>query len=180
MKKSFNKKHLCLTAAAIALTATLSVGSAMAYFTTYATASGGVELSLGSTTIIPGDDVSNWTKHVSVQNTGEYECYVRVKALTGEEYQDKLTFSDESGKWTPGADGYYYYSDIVQPGTETEQLHFNFQSAVGEEDDVEFNIIIVQECTLVSYDENGEPYADWNVIADSSENSYTGDEEVDE
>ena len=40
MKKSFNKKNLCLAAAALTLTAGLSVGSAMAYFTTYATASG--------------------------------------------------------------------------------------------------------------------------------------------
>ena len=35
MKKKLNKKTLCLTAAALTLTAGLSVGSAMAYFTTY-------------------------------------------------------------------------------------------------------------------------------------------------
>ncbi len=39
MKKSFNKKNLCLAAAALTLTAGVSVGSAMAYFTTYTTAS---------------------------------------------------------------------------------------------------------------------------------------------
>lgn len=46
MKKKLNKKTLCLTAAALTLTAGLSVGSAMAYFTTYVTAQGGQELSL--------------------------------------------------------------------------------------------------------------------------------------
>ena len=40
MKKRFSK-NFCLAAAALTLTAGISVGSAMAYFTTYATASGG-------------------------------------------------------------------------------------------------------------------------------------------
>lgn len=46
------------------------------------------------------------------------------------------------------------------------------------EDD--FNIIVVQECTAVLYDENGKAYADWNMIADSSEDIYNGNGEVDE
>ena len=46
------------------------------------------------------------------------------------------------------------------------------------EDD--FNVIVVQECTAVLYDENGNPYADWNRIADSSEDVYNGNGEVDE
>lgn len=179
MKKSFNKKNLCLTAAAAVLTASLSVGSAMAYFTTYATADGGVEVNLRPTTVTPGDEVSNWTKHVSVQNTGDIECYVRVRAFAGDKYQSGLVYSYESGKWTPGADGFYYYSDIVQPGEDTEQIHINFKNVAGEEDTV-FNIIVVQECTSVLYDEDGNPYADWNVIADSSEDSFTGKEEVGE
>ena len=61
MKKKFSKKSLCLAAAALALTAGLSVNSAMAYFTTYATAAGGVTISLGSTTTVPEETVSDWT-----------------------------------------------------------------------------------------------------------------------
>ena len=57
MKKKLNKKTLCLTAAALTLTAGLSVGSAMAYFTTYVTAQGGQELSLGFTEVIPDEEV---------------------------------------------------------------------------------------------------------------------------
>ena len=53
MKKKFNKKSLCLAAAALALTAGISVNSAMAYFTTYTTAAGDVTISLGSTVTIP-------------------------------------------------------------------------------------------------------------------------------
>ena len=35
---------------------------------------------------------------------------------------------------------------------------------------------MVQECTLVQYDDNGSPYADWNTIADSGEEVYEGEQ----
>ena len=38
MRKKWNKKPVILTAAALALTGAVSVGSALAYFTTYTTA----------------------------------------------------------------------------------------------------------------------------------------------
>lgn len=41
MKKKWNKKNLCLAAAAFTLVAGVSVGGTMAYFTTYTVASGG-------------------------------------------------------------------------------------------------------------------------------------------
>lgn len=173
MKKSLNKKKLCLTAAALTLTAGLSVGGAMAYFTTYATAAGGVELSMGSTTIVPGETVSNWTKHVVVKNTGDFDCYVRLKVFAGEKFQDGLVFSDASGKWTPGADDYYYYSDIVPVGGESGEIQVKIDYKDSEKD---FNVIVVQECTTVQYDADGNPYADWDVIADSSQESYNQEE----
>ena len=71
MMKNVKKKNLCLAAAALTLTAGLSVGTAMAYFTTYATASGGVSLSLDNAVTVPEEEVSNWTKHITVQNTGD-------------------------------------------------------------------------------------------------------------
>ena len=109
--RKINKKSLCLAAAALTLTAGISAGTAMAYFTTYTEASGGVTLNMGFSETIPKEDFSNWTKHVSVENTGDYDCYIRVKALAGSKYQDGLQYSDSDGKWTPGEDGYYYYSD---------------------------------------------------------------------
>lgn len=36
----------------------------------------------------------------------------------------------------------------------------------------DFNVIVIQECTPVLYDENGNPYADWNVILDTKQDSY--------
>lgn len=160
------KKNLCLAAAALTLTASLGVGSAMAYFTTYATAAGGASLSLNNTVTVPEETVSNWTKHVTIENTGTTDCYVRVKAIAGQKYQDGLTYADDNGKWTPGEDGYYYYSDIVPVGEKAQELRIMIDNMDSEED---FNVIVVQESTPVLYDENDQPYADWNRVMDSGE-----------
>lgn len=164
--RKLSKKSLCLAAAALILTAGISAGTAMAYFTTYTEASGGVTLNMGFSETIPKEDFSNWTKHVSVENTGDYDCYVRVKALAGSKYQDGLQYSDSDGKWTPGEDGYYYYSDPIAPGESTSVLDIRIDS---KESDASFNVVVVQESTKVLYNENNEPYADWTQIADTSE-----------
>lgn len=174
MKKSFNKKPICLAVAAFTLTAGVSIGSTMAYFTTYATASGGAQISLGSTTITPQDDVVAMEKRIAVENTGDFDCFVRVKVLAGEKYQEGLEFiPDKEGFWSEGEDGYYYYSQIV-PATDSEDKKKNGVSTtfsvkindMGSEDD--FNVIVIQECTPVIYDENGMAIPDWNRQIDQS------------
>ena len=75
----------------------------MAYFTTYAEAEGSQTLSLGMTTTIPGEEVSDWTKHIRVQNTGDYSCYVRVKVFAGSQLEGRLSFSDEKRKMDTGS-----------------------------------------------------------------------------
>ena len=176
MRKYPDKKTIVLAAAAFALVLNLGIGSAMAYFTTYASASGAVEIELGLTVTTPEETVSDWVKHIRITNTGDYDCFVRVKLFAGAEYQELLTYSDASGKWSPGADGYYYYSDIVPAGGSTKELLAGIReikdSMESTENPKDFNVIVVQECTMAVYDENGKPTADWSKIADSSTNSY--------
>lgn len=164
--RKMNKKSLCLAAAALTLTAGISAGTAMAYFTTYTEASGGVTLDMGFSETVPKEEFSNWTKHVSVENTGDYDCFVRVKALAGAKYQDGLQYSDSDGKWTPGEDGYYYYSDPIAPGKSSSVLDIKIDSKETEDS---FNVVVVQESTKVLYNEDNKPYADWTQIADTSE-----------
>ena len=57
MKRFSISKKVWLTAAAVALTAGISLPGAMAYFTTYASASGGASLSLSNTVTIPEEQV---------------------------------------------------------------------------------------------------------------------------
>ena len=175
MKKSLNKKTLGLAGAAFFLTAGLSVGSAMAYFTTYTQVSGGVSLSLGTTSTIPEETVEDWTKHVTIENTGDIDCFVRVRAFAGSQYQDSLVYSGEN--WSLAADGYYYYSEILSPGETSGELLIAIDNM---ESNHSFNVIVVQESAPVIYDGDGNPIGDWDHILDSGENVYDSSEEVGE
>ena len=175
MKKSLNKKTLGLAGAALFLTAGLSVGSAMAYFTTYTQVSGGVSLSLGTTSTIPEETVEDWTKHVTIENTGDIDCFVRVRAFAGSQYQDSLVYSGEN--WSLAADGYYYYSEILSPGERSGELRIAIDNM---ESNQSFNVIVVQESAPVIYDGDGNPIGDWDHILDSGENVYDSSEEVGE
>ena len=100
--------------------------------------------------------MENGTKIVSIRNIGDYACYVRVTAFAGSSYT--LTFADGgSRKWSNGGDGYWYYSDLVQPGETTGTLNIKIpQELLGDvTEDTELNVIVVQECAPESYDENG-------------------------
>ena len=175
MKKSLNKKTLGLAGAALFLTAGLSVGSAMAYFTTYTQVSGGVSLILGTTSTIPEETVEDWTKHVTIENTGDIDCFVRVRAFAGSQYQDGLVYSGEN--WSLAADGYYYYSEILSPGETSGELRIAIDNM---ESNQSFNVIVVQESAPVIYDGDGNPTGDWDHILDSGENVYDSSEEVGE
>ena len=103
--KRLSKKALCLAAASLVLVGGASVGSAYAYFTTYTEASGGALFEMGATKTEIHEEVKDGMKIVSIENTGDYACYVRVTAFAGSGYT--LTYEDGgSGKWTNGGDGY--------------------------------------------------------------------------
>ncbi len=177
MKKN-TLRSICLAAAALILTAGVAVGGVMAYFTTYVTAKGGYTVELGFTKTEIEEEVEYGKKVITLSNTGDYDCYVRLKALTGDAYKDSLVYSEpeDAGNWTPGADGYYYYNSIVPPLETTSQLVVRFAFPQDKEP-TDFNVIIIQECTPVLYDEYGAPYADWNVVADVSRSVYKGEGE---
>ena len=162
------KKKFYLAAAALALVATIGIGSAMAYFTTYVVADGGVKVSMGSTVTVPQEQVISGQKIIQVKNEGNYDCWVRIKVFAGSEHE--FAYADESGKWIPGAEGYYYYSDIVPVEGLTDELKVTIKELLLPDADPEtneaFNVIVVQECTPVLYDEDGKAYADWNAEAE--------------
>lgn len=145
------KKSLFIGAAALALT--VSVGSTLAYFTTYVTAAGGASITLRpTTTTITEREPSNWTKYVTVGNDGDVDCYIRVKAIVGDTFTATPNYSG-SEKWSPNADGYYYYRDVVPAGGKAEELDIKIELPEGQKDD--FNVIVIQECAPVLYGEDG-------------------------
>ena len=175
MKKS--KMKICLSIAALVMALSVMIGTAMAYFTTYAVAEGGVTLDLGFAQTEINEEVVNGKKQIVLTNTGDNDCYVRVKALTVEAHKDGIVYSepDGAGLWTPGADGFYYYNAVVAAGASTSQIDVGF--VLPQKDQTNFNVIIIQECTPVLYDEDGDAYADWSVTADISQSVYEGEDE---
>lgn len=174
MMNKLSKKTICLAAAALALTGTLAVGSAYAYFTTYSEAKGNVVFQMGETRTEPDEKVIEGKKIVSIKNTGDYDCYIRIRAYAGNNYN--LTYEDGgSGKWYDGKDGYWYYKDILTVGSTSTSKSKTVNVILPQEllkdvtDEKDLNVIVIQECTPVQYDDNGEPYADWNATFEDSQ-----------
>ena len=169
MMNKLSKKTICLAAAALALTGTLAVGSAYAYFTTYSEAKGNVVFELGETRTEPHEEVKDGKKIVSIENTGDYDCYIRIRAYAGNNY--KLTYEDGGSRKWYGKDGYWYYRDILTVGSFSEKVNVILPPELLKDvtDEKDLNVIVIQECTPVQYDDNGEPYADWNVTFEDSQ-----------
>ena len=156
MKGFLTKKKVWLTAAAAVLAGGISLHGALAYFTTYASASGGAVLELGHTTEIE-EGFENWTKDIRILNTGDVDCYVRVKVLAGSQF----TLNIAGTGWSQGQDGYWYYADPIAPDERTGSLLA--QITLPEDFMEDFNVAVVQECTPVLYHEDGSMYADWDL-----------------
>ena len=174
MKKKKGLTVLAPAALALVLAAGIHVGDALAYFTTCASASGRVQIGLDFTETETGDDVRDWTKHISIENTGTSACFVRVKVLAGEKYQKYLSYTSErEGSWELREDGYWYYDRALEAGEKTAELlaaldRAQLKADTEEGGREEFNVIVVQESTPVLYDSTGNPYADWTMEAEGA------------
>ncbi len=153
-KKSQNRIAVLLAVLAIVAVLGISVKTSLAYFTTYARAMGGIDLTLGNQTEL--EEFYDGQKHIQVSNEGNADCYVRVKVFAGSLVE--LAYSGSS-KWSLAGDGYYYYSDVVPAGTMTEELLVAIQASEEiKELGADFDVVVIQECAPVLFDENGDPY----------------------
>ena len=171
--KKLNKKHRVLASAAIVaalIVAGVSVKQTLAYFTTYATAKGGISIDIGPTTDV-NEKFKDWKKTIQVENTGDADCFVRVKVIAASQFE----IAAEGSNWSLSDDGYWYYSQVVPVGQMTEPIVASIH--VSEDVKTSFNVVVVQECTRVSYDENGNPCvasdADWTASAQYDEEEGT-------
>lgn len=165
---------ILLSAALLALVAALAVGS-IAYFTHEDTAvnvitTGSVGITLHEKTasgedfpkegvfVMPGDTVS---KIVTVENTGEAPCFVRVALEEG--VNNELLSADgclemdiNTADWTY-KDGYYYYHNVLIPGETTNALftevHIVGDAVTNEYMNADFNINV--SAYAVQSDNNG-------------------------
>ena len=160
-------KWLFLAAAITLIISAVAVKPTMAYFTDTTKAEGGFQIKIGDGDPEIHEEVSGMTKKITIKNTGDYPIFVRAKAI----YPDdcKVTF-EPTGGWSDGGDGYYYYDNPVAPKESTpEDTPLTLKISRAETSTGDFNVIIVQEATRVSYDENGK--VDWDSAV-KSQDSY--------
>lgn len=169
-KKHYGKLFV-MSAAALGMTALAGLKGTSAYFTTYVSAGGSQVVNMGAQTEIQ-EDLSAMTKHISITNTsGSNACYVRAKVFYGSQFT--VDYSGADGLWTLGEDDYWYYGPALAPGESTGILDVKIN--VPEDfDREEFNVVVVQECTPLIYDENGDPAADWSTVYTNTD--YRGEE----
>ncbi|MDD3218028.1 MAG: hypothetical protein PHC41_03700 [Lachnospiraceae bacterium] len=157
--KKPGKRFILLTAAALVMILSLSVGSALAYFTTYATAAGDAVLELGFTETIPNEVVERDGKHITIENIGDYACFVRVQV-----FAENDVIYHPAANWRDGKDGFWYYDLVLPAGEMTSELLAEVEYPVNTEEEIvpDFDVVVVQECSPVFYDTAGNPIADWN------------------
>ena len=161
-----------MTAAALGMTAALTLEGASAYFTTYVSAGGSQGVRLGSSTEIH-EDVSQMTKHISIENaSAENDCFVRVKVFYGGDLE--VVYSDTENNWYEGEAGYWYYRPILPAAQTTTGLDVKINVPEGYDRD-SFNVVVIQECTPVVFDETGNPTADWSTVYSEYEEVSEGE-----
>lgn len=160
-----------MLAAAMVMSAA-AAGPAESYFTTYVSAQGYETVHLHNSNVIPHEDVDANVKNISVQNTGEDECYVRVRVVSS----DQVPVAYAGAGWTDGGDGYWYYDDVLAPNAITGVLAATItlptsstEKPIPESTTV--NVVVVTECAKVLYDDDGEArpngpaYMGWTLTA---------------
>ena len=159
-------KKLLIAAATLAMIGAASVGPAMAYFTDSAYASGKVFVAIGDTTLIPHEDVKDYKKTVVVENTGNYDVFVRVRVFSGSTVKVEATSTEG---WTKNGD-YYEYNEVVEAHRQTDPIVFTVTPPADKTQE-QFNVIVVEEATRAVYGADGSATKDWN-------NAYKTQEDV--
>ncbi len=153
------RRKLVLLVLILALVLSAGIGSAWAYFTTYAAASGGVALDLGYQTVFE-ENVVGAQKNVTIryddaEGANAQEVYVRVRAWGPDDANFPLTYQAGAG-WEQSGDWWVYtvplgpenpdaapFAVLVGGLTEAAQLGDSI------------NVAVVHECAPVLYNEDG-------------------------
>ena len=174
-----------LAALAFVMVLGVGIGSAMAYFTTFVTAKGGIPINLGYTDRIEEPEFDGTSKHIVVYNEGPDSCYVRAKAFAGNMVE--LSCTDLSGGlWSKGENDDYWYYDFdgeeegIQPvpgGEQTQELLVNVK-LLATKPEVDkgrdsLNVVVIYESVPVIRKDDGKPYPMDYVFKDENGKEYT-------
>lgn len=169
-KGSYHRRTALLTALALVLLFGSALKDSLAYFTTYTTARGGWPVTFGPDTELK-EEVEDLSKTIQIENNGDSDCFVRVRAYFGEGMVSLEKVEEEDAKdgahWRREGD-WWYYDQILKPGGTTCKLKMTFAPNKNLNTDQildTFHVVIVQESAPVLYRQNGDgtytPYAEW-------------------
>lgn len=85
----------------------------------------------------------------------------------------ELTYTAPNGGWKAENDGYWHYEGVLPAGETTPELNISYTFPSGDDKPEEFNIVVIQECTPVLYDKDGNSYADWNHVITTEDSKTT-------
>ena len=165
------KRYLILAVLAIAMVLSASIGTAIAYFSTYADARGGYVIHMKYETEIH-EDVSAGLKTISITNyaddgtKGIYPVFVRVRIWNGSD-----TKIDEVSGWDekPDTTGAYRYSSPLYTGKTTSDLVIRISEVqgAGVKPGDPVDVIVTYESVPAVFDAKGNPDLDtaWNNAA---------------
>ena len=176
------KKHLVLSALAIVLVLCSSIGTAVAYFTTYAGGNGGYVIHLGHKSVI--HDVYADVKEISIQNVadsaddvGKYPIFVRAQVYHG---TDSIVTPEESENWTPDGEYFYYlfplYADLEVNLMSTTSI-LKFQVDPNPEADLKpgdlVDVVVTYQSVPAVFDPDGNPLI-WKAWENQAEITTIG------
>ena len=169
MKK---KSILIVLAVLLVFIAVTPIRESLAYFTAYDEAEGNGTVDLVWSTTIVESFPYDRDKNITILNTGETPVIVRVQVFSGE---FAATYSVEDGKWIQEDDGWWYYSEILEPGDESSALYakVNLETAP----DYDFNIVVVHESSRVFYVDGTNTIATpegWTYVPDAATSGEGG------
>ena len=159
------KKYIALFVCALALVASAGVSRTNAYFTARTEAIGHLKVSAKIVRTVPVEEGEELQKVIKVQNTGEADCWARVKLVypstVNVEVQPSIA---NDPNWKNVGEYWYYMKILPKPtGTAPSLSETSIKADVtikdGDLKDVlsEFNVIVVTECIPVMDYEVSEP-----------------------
>lgn len=191
MKRTFLKKRTALAVLAVALGLGVMSGPTLAYYTDTTQANGSIPFSLTPETPPPPvdpeepdeptppppgtdiqEEIEGTNKIIRVENVGETDVAVRVRAFYGTANATVEFVGDGWGTRAEddGEEGWLYGRAILQPGEVSDALYIKVEPTKNAQVD-SFDIAVVQQCVTADEVAEGEPaaatFADGTVVLES-------------
>lgn len=160
MKAIMSNKKIMLSVLALMLVLTATIGTTLAYFTTFTSAEGRHPISLGTTTTTT-EIIDGVNKEITITNSNPgNDAYIRVKAFYGSDADVTMVGSD----WKQGEDGWWYYNKILAPGETTSMIKAFVE--IKEDAADKFDIVVVHE-SIQAFDPSVSAIdANWDDVLD--------------